>query len=468
MTSKNSKGIMSSRLGLNPGNSRSDSHLEKLKKENALLKKTVEDMTKGKGKLTDVEKQRLLEKILALETLKEKHIQQLAEKDKAIQCLKEQCKSKGHEDIAALHNQLAEKNREAQIREHLFKSLSEEAETLKAKLSAVTLKCQEVGSQASALRCSQRTIACIIKQYNVNSRHYVQIELPAALAKNQQWLVYDQQREAYVRGLLARIFELEQQTILLSHHLTSTKRRRNRGELPDEKQKYYDRLLVTAKKELEAQKESVKRLSSEVSELRAQYEGKNNEVKELRTQLQAERGENKQKLEEEKRLVKEKAQMLKTELEMVRIRLDEEKRRSSDLSHQVQLLQKSLLIQKEEQKKIDLLEQQIQMCTTDFENEKVDRQNLQHQLHKVLKELRKAREQITRLEAKKHQWQLQHSEPSIHHKFEEKLIIYDDPATSPKRSSLLDESFLECPKCKIQYPTSQHRELLNHIDFCED
>ncbi|XP_014341349.1 centrosomal protein of 55 kDa [Latimeria chalumnae] len=464
MTSKNSKGIMSSRLGLNPGNSRSDSHLEKLKKENALLKKTVEDMTKGKGKLTDVEKQRLLEKILALETLKEKHIQQLAEKDKAIQCLKEQCKSKGHEDIAALHNQLAEKNREAQIREHLFKSLSEEAETLKAKLSAVTLKCQEVGSQASALRCSQDCV--MVQAAETDEIRAVQEQLNDALAKNQQWLVYDQQREAYVRGLLARIFELEQQLSQIGEK--QHKERSSQGELPDEKQKYYDRLLVTAKKELEAQKESVKRLSSEVSELRAQYEGKNNEVKELRTQLQAERGENKQKLEEEKRLVKEKAQMLKTELEMVRIRLDEEKRRSSDLSHQVQLLQKSLLIQKEEQKKIDLLEQQIQMCTTDFENEKVDRQNLQHQLHKVLKELRKAREQITRLEAKKHQWQLQHSEPSIHHKFEEKLIIYDDPATSPKRSSLLDESFLECPKCKIQYPTSQHRELLNHIDFCED
>lgn len=30
-----------------------------------------------------------------------------------------------------------------------------------------------------------------------------------ALEKNQQWLVYDQQREVYVKGLLAKIFELE-------------------------------------------------------------------------------------------------------------------------------------------------------------------------------------------------------------------------------------------------------------------
>lgn len=49
--------------------------------------------------------------------------------------------------------------------------------------------------------------------------------------------------------------------------------------------------------------------------------------------------------------------------------------------------------------------------------------------------------------------------------FEEKLTVYDR-SPSPKHSSLLDESFLECPRCKMQYRTSQHRELLAHIDFC--
>jgi len=38
-----------------------------------------------------------------------------------------------------------------------------------------------------------------------------------ALEKNQQWLLYDQQREAYVRGLLRRIFELEQKSEIASH-----------------------------------------------------------------------------------------------------------------------------------------------------------------------------------------------------------------------------------------------------------
>lgn len=49
--------------------------------------------------------------------------------------------------------------------------------------------------------------------------------------------------------------------------------------------------------------------------------------------------------------------------------------------------------------------------------------------------------------------------------FEEKITTYDI-SPSLKHSNLLDESFLECPRCQVQYPTSQHRELLAHIDFC--
>lgn len=37
------------------------------------------------------------------------------------------------------------------------------------------------------------------------------IQSPEALEKNKQWLEYDQQREAYVRGILARMLWLEKQ-----------------------------------------------------------------------------------------------------------------------------------------------------------------------------------------------------------------------------------------------------------------
>ena len=39
---------------------------------------------------------------------------------------------------------------------------------------------------------------------------------------------------------------------------------------------------------------------------------------------------------------------------------------------------------------------------------------------------------------------------------------------SPHTSSALNESILECPACRAQYPSSQHRELLAHLDHCLD
>lgn len=144
--------------------------------------------------------------------------------------------------------------------------------------------------------------------------------------------------------------------------------------------------------------------------------------------------------------------------------------KSAELLLQVNLLQKSLLNQNEEQRRVAVLEQQIHLSAKDFENEKLDRQSLQHQLHKVLKELRKARDQITRLESS-HQFQKQQresrfSEPSSYNKLEFDRLSVEDPIPTSPSKNLLDESFLECPKCRAPYTTSQHRELLAHLDYC--
>lgn len=51
-----------------------------------------------------------------------------------------------------------------------------------------------------------------------------------ALAKNQQWLVYDQQREFYVKTLLAKIYELEQKSETAAHSLPQeTKKTESEG-----------------------------------------------------------------------------------------------------------------------------------------------------------------------------------------------------------------------------------------------
>lgn len=110
------------------------------------------------------------------------------------------------------------------------------------------------------------------------------------------------------------------------------------------------------------------------------------------------------------------------------------------------------------------------MSAKDFENEKLDRQSLQYQLHKVLKELRKAREQIAKLESTKQQKESRFSEPTSYSRLEFEKLSIENPHlnhTSPSKiPNLLNESFLECPECRTQYPTSQHRELLAHIDYC--
>uniref|UniRef100_A0A8C3KJZ3 Centrosomal protein of 55 kDa n=1 Tax=Calidris pygmaea TaxID=425635 RepID=A0A8C3KJZ3_9CHAR len=401
-------------------------------------------------------------KILSLEKEKEKHNHLLGEKDKEIRNLKDKLKSKNkNSEVSLLQSQLEEKTKEAETRELLFSSLLEEMNCLKCNLSTVTAKCSELESRAGASQVSQEAVT----KGTGSPTHLYEVEkqLKDALEKNQQWLLYDQQREAYVRGLLGRIFELEQKSETASQQ--ERKEFNSEGHLQEEKQKYYDQLLLTAKSELETERHAVTRLRSELNEFQKKYEERQQEITSLNALLQSQRVAEMKTLENENKM-KEEVQKLKQENETLKGQLREEKKKSEDLLCQVQLLRKSLLKQQEEHTRTALLEQQIQMCTTDFENEKLDRQNLQHQLNEVLKELHKAREQITRLELLK----LQESgclEPhaDLQAAFEEKLTTCDQ-SPSRKHSSILDESFLECPRCKVQYPTSQHRELLAHIDFC--
>ncbi|NWH58947.1 CEP55 protein, partial [Geococcyx californianus] len=283
-----------------------------------------------------------------------------------------------------------------------------------------------------------------------------------ALEKNRQWLLYDQQREAYVRGLLGRIFELEQKSQIVGQQ--ESKELNTEGCLQEENQKYYDQPLLTAQNDLQTERHTIIQLRSELNSLQRKYEETQREISRLNALLQPQQVTETKTLENENKMKEEKVQRLQQENESIKGQLREEKKKSEDLLCQVQHLRKSLLKQQEEHTRIALLEKQIQICTTDFENEKLDRQNLQHQLNKVLKELRKAREQITRLEPLKLQ-ESRRGEEDLQAMFDEKLTTYDK-SPSLKHSGLLDESFLECPRCKVQYPTSQHRELLAHIDFC--
>ncbi|XP_054839397.1 centrosomal protein of 55 kDa [Eublepharis macularius] len=457
MTSKATSETSVSKWKLKSGDSKSETELQIYKKENAALKKSLEEMIKGKSKMTPEERKRLLEKILALEMENEKYHIILGGKDKEIQHLKDELKKRSKTgELTSLHSRLEETTKEVAKKEQQLTSLLREMDRLKNELAP---KCSELENRDRTVQVSQETVAVFSgSQRSVNE---VEIQLKDALEKNHQWLIYDQQREAYVQGLLARIFELEQQfKTIIQQEVKET-------QTEEEQQINYDQLLVATRHDLEIERLAVAQLHSELNAFKRKHDETQREMMHLNV-LKSEHQTNMQTLQDENHFKEEIIQRLTHESQLTREKLEEERKRTEALVSQVELLHKSLLKQQEEHSRIAALEQQVQACTSDFENEKVDRQNLQHQLHKLLKELRKAREQITRLEPAKLP---EHACIEVLHNFqtafEDKLVIQDE-CSSPKRSNLLDESFLECPKCKALYPTSQHRELLAHIDFCAD
>ncbi|XP_050161413.1 centrosomal protein of 55 kDa isoform X2 [Myiozetetes cayanensis] len=433
MNPKTAKDRIMAKWGLKSSSSRAESGPEKGKEESAALRpQSTEAAAAGSGGTAEAERSGLLQRIHSLEKEKEKHNHLVGEKDREIQNLRDKLKSKTkNSEVSLLQNQLEEKTKEAERREQLLCSLSEEINRLKCNLSAVMAKCSDLENKASST--SQAS------QEAVTNSTEVERQLKDALEKNQQWLLYDQQREAYVRGLLGRIFELEQKSEIVSQQ--ESKGFSSEGHLQEEKQEYYDQLLLTAKRHLETERCTVTQLRSELNEFKKKYEEAQGEIMSLNALLQSQQVAD-VKAQENENKMKEKVQKLKQDNETLREKLREGKKKAEDLSCK------------------------IQTCTTDLENGKVDRQNLEHQLNKVLKELRKAREQISRLEPLKlrESGRVERQE-ELQALFDEKLTTYDR-SPSPKHSSLLDESFLECPRCKALYPTSQHRELLAHIDFC--
>lgn len=436
MSARSPKDLIKRTWGSKHSNSKSETALEKFREKTAILRTSVDEVTSGKGKLTDKERDRLLEKIRVFEAEREKNAYHLTEKDKEIQQLRDQLKARY--STTALLEQLEEKTKEGERREQLLKSLSEETDVLKKQLLTTTARLAELESKASTL-CVSQTMATSCFNSSMSNIHEMEIQLKDALEKNQQWLVYDQQREVYVKSLLAKIYELEQKSETAAHSLPQqTKKTESEGYLQEEK-KYYNHLLANAKKDLEVERQTVTQLSFELSEFRRKYEETQKEVQNLNKLLCSQRKAGVQHLEDDRHKT-EKIQRLKEENDIAREKLEEEKRRSEELLSQ------------------------MQACTLDFENEKIDRQNIHDQLHVILKELQKARSQITQLESLKQLHEFASTEPLVTFQGETANKVKVASPKSP--TAALNESLVECPKCSIQYPATEHRDLLVHVEYC--
>ncbi|XP_048089961.1 centrosomal protein of 55 kDa [Alosa alosa] len=416
MAARGAKDAIVNKLGFKSNGSKMELELDKLRRENAHLKKNLDEMSRrhGHGKHSDSDKTKLLERIVSLETLRERNSQQLLSKDQEIATLRQQLRSAQGEVVASLHSQLDEKKKEAEQREKLFQSLTVETENLKNRLASVTERCQALEKRDPAAQVQTGDVAVI------------QDQLRDALEKNQHWLVYDQQREAYVQGLLARTQELEQQ---LSRPNQTFPQQGKEGPSEANKtttaaqQEQLLKQLQEAQREAGTLREKAMQAERELAELRqrsGRVEGEAQAERQRSGQASREAQEQREraaKAEREAEGLREKVVRAQEEARGLRGRYEEKRR---------ELENADTLLEEERKRASDLL---LQVCV------------------------------CVCVCFCKHQSRF--SEPSSYTRLER--LTVDDP-TSP--SKVLDESFLECPKCHTTYPTSQHRELLTHIDYC--
>ncbi|MEQ2157378.1 hypothetical protein GOODEAATRI_001301 [Goodea atripinnis] len=118
MASKGAKETLVSKLGFksNSSGSKAEAELEKVRKENAHLRKKIDDLAKRHIKPPDSDKSKLLE-VGGV--------------------------------VVSLQAQLEQRRREAEQRDAMFQSLSQETENLQNKLASVSARCQSLEAQAT-------------------------------------------------------------------------------------------------------------------------------------------------------------------------------------------------------------------------------------------------------------------------------------------------------------------------------
>nr|XP_033468268.1 centrosomal protein of 55 kDa-like [Epinephelus lanceolatus] len=284
-----------------------------------------------------------------------------------------------------------------------------------------------------------------------------------ALEKNKQWLEYDQQREAYVRAILARMLWLEKQL----NEANQARSQQHNEDHSDEKeqmrqmQKYYESLLQRAKDQLDVLRKELDMAQHNLIMTQSWCKERESEVDELKQQLQTE-NMNRESTQEDHHYSEDEEHWLTAVTEDLQYRLDEEERKSASSELQSTPFEKFLLDRhRADQERIADLERQIKISSQDLEDEKQDCLYLQKQMVRILKTL-KPKDHVTKQSKRDRQDCTSCEEaypPSLRSR---------DSLTSSTHSSSLNESFLECPGCWSQYPASHHRELMTHLEVCLD
>ncbi|XP_041865740.1 centrosomal protein of 55 kDa-like isoform X2 [Melanotaenia boesemani] len=371
--------------------------ISNLRKENTYLKKTLAEVSRHHA-----DHNKLVERFLSLETMRLEGCQQLTAKDeKAALSTEELCTKEGNSTDGVT------------MRRNSTSIYTEELEEIKNKLASISSKCQYLESKVSEKQETPEQQASISD--GVVSE--LQSQLNDALKKNKQWLEYDQQREAYVRVVVARILELEKQL----RQASQTRSQHHNEDYSDDvrlsqMQERYKELLQKAKNEKEVLQEQAEVTQQRLTITQNRCREKEKEVDELKQQLQSERM-SKESAQEEHHSSQDEEQPQRDEAKELKVRLNEEKRRSASFEMQANLFQRYMLNRHHaDQERVDDLQRR-------------ENQQESEELHLP-------------------------SQPSRH------------SLTSSAHSSILNESLLECPSCQAEYSASQYRELLHHLENC--
>ncbi|XP_008284659.1 centrosomal protein of 55 kDa-like [Stegastes partitus] len=292
----------------------------------------------------------------------------------------------------------------------------------------------------------------------------LQNQLRDALEKNKQWLEYDQQREACVRAILARVLWLERQLNEANQALSQqhNEEHSDEKERANQMQEHYEKLLQKAKNEQKVLRESLDMANDNLIITQNWCEEREKEVEDLKQQLQIERM-SRESPQEDDHYSEDEEQQLKDETKDLQGRLDEERRRSASFELQANVFQRIMLNRHHaDQEDIAELKRQIKISSQDLEDERQDCSYLKKQMIRLLKTLQKTKGHVN-VQSKRDQQD--HSSCEVMQPPSQPSR--DSLASSPLSSSL-NESFLECPSCHAEYPASHYRELINHLEICLD
>ncbi|XP_013131018.1 centrosomal protein of 55 kDa isoform X7 [Oreochromis niloticus] len=278
-----------------------------LRKENAYLKRTLAELTHQQS-----QHNKLVERFLSLEAIR-------------LECTRE-FRTK-HEKTASSSEQLCKKEKRPVDAVSSISRYSREIEEIEEKLEVISTRCQYVENKVTGKQDSTADEQVSTSNEAVAE---VQIHLRDALEKNKQWLEYDQQREAYVRAILARMLWLEKQL----NEANQARSQQHNEDHSDEKEKisqmqeHYERLLQKAKDELEVLRERVEVTHQNLMITQNWCKEREREVEELEQQLQAERLS--RSTQEVQNCPEDEEQQQRDESKVLQGVLDDEKRRSEN------------------------------------------------------------------------------------------------------------------------------------------